>query len=444
MNKNTYVGACCGFFFLSGNAAASGFAVEQQNAAAAGAAFAGAQAEAGDAGFAFYNPAAFGGIENFQASVNGTGLFIDTRYENAENTLFGGTTAAGLTADDGAIDDALVPSLAAAWRVSDNIVAGLTLTAPFGLISNYDEDSVLRFFGLETNLRALSLNPTVAVELTPKITIGGALRIQYLDFTVTNDFDSAGVLASVNIPGNIPGTEVVPSRLADDDIAIGYQIGIQAQLTEKTRGGLSFTSRIDHNLEGPAEFDLTNSPAGQTIAALVGALQPNVFSAEIPTPASIGIGLTHDVTDKFTLKASGVFTLWHSFEQFEATFENTDQPPEILTQDWRDVWGISVGGEYDISDRVSIRAGVFIDETPVNETFTSPRVPDADRIWLNAGFSKKISQRIGADFAAGYLLSENARVRQPAERAENAFRGAASADFETNALFVSLRLKYER
>ena len=48
---------------------------------------------------------------------------------------------------------------------------------------------------------------------------------------------------------------------------------------------------------------------------------------------------------------------------------------------------MSLGAEYDVSDKLTLRAGTMFDESPINDDFRGFRVPDGDRTWLSAGLS---------------------------------------------------------
>jgi len=444
MKNASLLGIICWACGAAG-ASAGGFALEQQNAAAIGAAYAGAQAEPGDAGFLFYNPASLGDMGGLQISVNAAGVFFtEASYANAAGVLLGAAPIPGQSAGDGALKNATIPNISIGLPVSDSVFLGLMVNAPFGLNSDYARDSIIRYHALETDIKTISIAPAAAIAISPHITVGGALRIQILDFSAGNAIDAAGILTASAIPGFVPGTDDVFVALDAKDTAIGYQFGVQGKLTPRTRIGVNFTSKIEHNLEGAAEFEFSASPAGQTLNGAFNLFQDTGFSSALATPASISAGAAHDMSDAFTLKASAVYTLWNSFENIAAVFDNPAQPPETLTQDWKDSWAFSIGGDFHVSPHTTLRAGFMVDASPVNDTFASPRIPDADRYWINAGFTQKFGDRFSADFGAGYVFVDARRIAQPATLPENLFRGALTADYDANAFLASLRLMYRR
>ena len=429
---------------LSAGAQAAGYALEQQNAAAIGSAYAGVQAESSDVGNVYYNPAALSGIDGLQISANASAIIINSSYSNAAGTLLGLIPTPGLNADNGALKDTVLPSVFLGFRINDAVSIGLGLNAPFGLNSIYSTGSVARYHAIETDLKAISINAAAAVNLSPRLSLGGAVRIQRLDFNVGNAIDSAGVLTANSIAGFVPGSDDAIVALEANDFAIGYQFGAIARPTDRLRLGVNYTSRIEHDFRGDAEFDIASSPASQLLNGSFGLFQDTMFSGALTTPASVSAGGAYDLTDRFTLKASAVYTLWHSFENIVVTFDNPAQPAEVLTQDWKDSWAFSIGGDFALNEGTTLRAGFMYDASPVNDAFASPRIPDADRYWINAGLSQSVSDRMSVDFGAGYVFVDQRLISQSPALPENLFRGSLSTSYETNAFVLSLRLLYNR
>lgn len=429
---------------LSFSAQAAGYALEQQNAAAIGNAYAGAEAETGDVGNVYNNPAALADINGLQISANASAIIIDSSYSNAAGTLFGLAPTPGLGADGGALKDTVLPSIFLGFRVNEAVSLGFGVNAPFGLNSTYSTNSVARYHAVYTDLKAISFNAAAAIKLSPRLSVGATIKVQRLDFNVGNAIDSAGILTANAIAGFVPGTDDALVTLDANDFAVGYQFGVIAQPNERIRIGLNYTSKIDHEFSGDAAFDISSSPASQLLNGSFGLFQDTTFASALSTPASISFGAAHDITGKFTLKGSAVYTLWHSSEEIVVTFGNPAQPAETLTQDWGDSWAMSLGGDYDLTQGTTLRAGVMFDASPVNDAFASPRIPDADRFWINAGITQKVSDRMSVDLGAGYVFLEQRNIAQPTALPENLFRGSLTTGYDTNAFVLSLRVLYNR
>ena len=182
--------------------------------------------------------------------------------------------------------------------------------------------------------------------------------------------------------------------------------------------------------------------AAQALTGL-GLLQDGGFAAELTTPATTQAGFAYDATPALTLLGSVAFTEWSSFEEIAAFFDNPAQPPDIVTQDFKDVWSGSVGAEYQVSPKFTLRAGVMLEDSPVNDAFASPRIPDNDRLWLAAGFSSDVSDRAALHFGVNYVLNEERPINQSGAVPENLARGSASTTVESSLLILGLGVDFK-
>ena len=184
---------------------------------------------------------------------------------------------------------------------------------------------------------------------------------------------------------------------------------------------------------------MRNSTAAQALTNF-GLLQDTGFEASLTTPAMTQAGAAFDVTPNFTVMGSVTYTEWSSFEEIAAYFDNPLQTPDIVTQDWKDVWGASFGAEYEARPGTKLRAGVMIEDSPVNDDFASPRIPDNDRFWIAAGASQQLGEKMELHFGANYVFNDNRTISQSGAAPENLFRGSAEAVVESNLLILGIGL----
>ena len=431
-------------FFLatiSAPAFASGFALNAQNAETLGAAMAGAQAERAKPSMAYYNPASIVGVEGVEGSFSVFGVFVDSSYENSSGTLLGLAPVQGAAAGESAIGDGVFPDVAIAGRVNDRLYFGVSFNTPFGFDSSYADDSVIRYHGTVSKVVSVSATPILGVALTDQWSIAGGVRIQYMDVSLDGAIDAAGIATASMIPGFTPGTDDVFFSLDTNDFAFGYVAGIQGQVTPLLRVGASFTSKIDHDFTGDADFNLGNSVAGQMLA-VGGLFQDTGFTSEITAPGQYQLGAALKVTPRMKLLASTTLTRWSRFEQILAVFDNVAQPPELITQNWRDAWTGSAGAEFSLFPTSTARVGVMYEQTPLNDEFASPRIPDANRVWISAGLSQKVGPAAELHFGASYVFIGDRPIDQPGVRPENLFRGSAMTNINVDALIVSAGLDF--
>lgn len=441
--RKTLLGAAS-FVAAPGVAGAAGFAVEHQNAEAMGSAYAGAQAKGGDAGFAVYNPAAIAGLDRAESSLNAAVLFGETGYSNASGALLGAFPVAGAATDDRVLPEAFITGSAFALPLGDRVTLGLTISTPFGLASEYDVTSAVRYYAQDTTLLTIAVAPTIAFKVTDRIAVGASLKIQYADFTASTVADAGGVAFLNSIPGFLPGSSDLFLEFKADDIAIGFSAGAQVEPVDGFRLGFAYHSAIDHNLDGETTFFTAGSPAAAILNGAVGLFADTGFNSTLELPASYALGASWDVRGRLTFLASATLTRWSVFDQTVFTFDNPAQPPEVITSEWSDSFTLSAGAEFKASERTALRAGFSYDETPVNDRFAGPQIPDTDRRWLLAGVSHAVSDSLSVDIAGGLVVSPKTReVRLDGTEPGNLLRGALNADIDVNTYAASLRIKYK-
>ena len=421
---------------------AAAFALNTQSAESLGAATAGAQAAEATPGNIYFNPAAIVGVEGLEGSLSVVGVLNNSRYSNAEGVLLGTVPVSGQSSGEAPLDDGVFPAAAIAGRLSERFYLGLALYAPYGLSTAYDDDSVIRYHGTASQLFSAVITPVIGVAINENWSLAAGPRFQYVDGTLRGAVDAAGVATALSAPGFVPGTDDVFVDIEADSFDVGFTVGLQGQVTETLRVGLSFNSKIDHGLEGEAVFDAGGSAAGQALQGF-GLFLDTDATADLATPAVAQFGAQLAVAPRVTLLASATYTRWSGFENFITVFDNPFQEADVITQNWNDAWGGSIGAEIELSPSSRFRFGAMYEDAPVDEDFTSPRIPDGDRVWGAVGFSQKLSERVKLNLAGSYLVINDIPIRQPATRPENLFRGGLNADIESEAFVVSAGVDFK-
>ncbi len=421
---------------------AGGFGLNAQSAETLGYAMAGAQAMRASPGSAYYNPASIVGVDGVEGSLSIFGVFVDSGYETATAMLLGGVPASGTTSGEATIGDGVFPDGTIAAPLGDRFYIGLALNAPFGFSSAYDDTSVLRYHGTSSKVISASLTPILGFAINDDWSIAAGPRIQYMDVSFEGYIDAAGVAAGLMVPGFVPGTDDAFFEVGADNFGFGYVVGLQGALAPNLHVGASYTSKIDHDFDGEASFDIASSVAGQTLAAF-GLFQDGGATAPLTAPASVQFGARYDLSPSVSLMASGVWTQWSDFSEVAITFDNPAQPAEIVTQNWRDTWAVSAGLEAQASQSTTVRFGVMVEQTPVVDEFASPRIPDADRVWLAAGLSQDLGDRAELHVGASYVVIDDRPIDQPATRPENLFRGSAQTNVTPDSVVLSIGLDFK-
>jgi long-chain fatty acid transport protein len=81
---------------------------------------------------------------------------------------------------------------------------------------------------------------------------------------------------------------------------------------------------------------------------------------------------------------------------------------------WADSMRYAVGLAYDYGNGITARAGLAYDESPVQNSLRTARLPDANRTWLSFGGSYQLNNRFRLDGAFTHIFVKNAEINDNA------------------------------
>ena len=413
----------------TGNAFAAGYAVKETSASLQGMAYAGAAAGGEDISALFNNPAALGLYDGTNISAHGALIIPDVAvqadpFPNTRTTLGAPVDGSRSATTD---DLAAIPATYGAFQINDTLSAGIGITAPYGLVTDYGRNWAGRYHATYSELLTLNVNPVVAYTPTPWFTFGAGIVGQYAKAQLENAVDF-GTLARAGGGPTTGGQGATDgyARVEGDDIAFGGTVGVIIRPNARLRFGASYRSKIEHDLEGDVDFDV---PAGfGGVAGALGLVDQDA-RAEAVTPASASFGIAYAVTDRLTLAAEADWTQWSDFEELRIRGDLVN-PISVTSQEYDDSWFVSVGGSYQATPALKLRLGLAFDQGAANAEFVTPRVPGNDRYWFSAGASYDITDTATIDIGYTYVSVDDVDIalETGAPPNENFARGRLEAD----------------
>ncbi|NOY13282.1 MAG: aromatic hydrocarbon degradation protein [Deltaproteobacteria bacterium] len=429
----------CLVLISAGSVSAAGFALIEQSVSGMGNAYAGGAAVAEDATTIFFNPAGMTRLDKRQV-VSGLHLIKPSaKYrDSGSTTVLGAALIGGDGGDGGSL--AAAPNFYYAMPLENGLVIGVGVNSPFGLATKYDSDWIGRYHGIESEVKTVNVNPSIAYKFGDMLSVGAGVNIQYLEAKLSNAIDF-GTLDAVSFGGAFsltPQGDDGYVTLKGDSIAYGYNLGILLELSEDSRIGLAYRSKISHKVEGDADF--TNSPAG-IVAATGGWFTDTDVKATVELPSSFSISAYHRFNSTVAIMADATRTNWSSFKELRFAFAS-GQPDGVTTESWQDSWRYSLGATITPNDVMTVRLGVAYDETPIPDSaHRTPRIPGADRTWVALGMGYKFSDAINLDVAYTHLFVKDA-VIDKAATGEDALRGALTGSYDSTVDIASVQLTY--
>jgi long-chain fatty acid transport protein len=428
---------------MASGASASGFQLMEQNASGLGNAYAGQGASAQDASTIFFNPAGMTYLpgKNVVGSINA--IRPSAQFSNTTSTLAPLQTSLGGNGGDAGAW-AFVPNAYFSWQLAPQLFVGLGLNAPFGLKTEYDPAWVGRFHAIESELKTININPSIAFRVNNVVSLGAGVSYQKADATLTNAVNysaaafGAGGVALLGAIGGA-GKEGV-AKVEGDDWAWGYNFGAMFDISPDTRAGVAYRSSTSYKISGTVAF--SNRPA-----LLAGGLPDGPVTADITLPATASVNLFHKINPQWELLADLSWTEWSRLKTLNIV-RSTGALLATTPLNWRDTWRVGVGANYNINNAWTLRVGTAYDQSPVPDADRTPRIPDQDRVWLAIGAQYRLSKQAAIDFGYAHLFVKDGSVNlcNAAQAAANpaacAGKNNLVGTFQNDVNILSTQLRY--
>jgi long-chain fatty acid transport protein len=279
------------------------------------------------------------------------------------------------------------------------------VNSPFGLVTKYDNDSILHQTGIAgtSEIFTLNVNPAVSVEVTDWLAVATGAQIQYFDGRLTRQ-----ALGPLGI-----------SSLDGDGIGLGFTAGIRIAPVPGTEIGLGYRSFIDHEVDGTLET--TN--AGDF----------HVHADGLNLPDIVTLGIRQSITDRFPrLGGSRVVELEpmaHLGGQGRSCADRTTirlrRQLELLAR-----------RRVRHTQRAAVRAGIGYELSPIGDNVRSYRVPYNDGILLSVGASYRLDDRFSLDLGYGFVTVEDMDILAADEGGPDA-NGPFSGRADTHLHYLS-------
>ena len=359
-------------------AVAGGFGIGTQSGSGTGNAFAGGAAAADDASVAWFNPALMPLIPGKQVAGALHALKPSFKFENTASTSPLGTGEGG----DGG-DWAYVPNAFFTMAINPNWSFGLALNVPFGLKTEYEDGWRGQFTALKSEIKTVNINPSIAYKISDMVSIGAGFSYQKIEAELTNIAGAPGI-----------------SKLEADDDGYGFNLGVMIQASPTTRIGAHYRSKIKYDLEGDVTFS-------------VAAAGNSNIRADLEVPDSFSVSFYQALGTNWELMGDLTWTGWSSLQQLQVIRTSGPLAGATLTTlqfQWDDTWRYGIGANYKMNPQTKLRFGLAFDETPTNDTYRTPRLPDEDRTWVALGVQYKPSKTSILDFGYAHEFIKDASI----------------------------------
>lgn len=319
-----------------------------------------------------YNPA---GITRLQGSWIGGGLsYINPRGRVDFNGVWAGGQTWSNTEAPG-----YVPNFYYVKQQNEKLWWGIGIFSRFGNSTEYEPTWPGRYNSYLAKITGVTIQPTIAYKVTDKLSVAAGADINYIKLDIKKRIPQASILG-------VAGPDV-DFELTGDNIAWGWLLGLNYDMTDSTSFAAVYRSKITQNMDADANLSLSflNTGAHGTVTL----------------PDSLALGIGHKFDDKTRVELGAVYTKWSTYDKLEITFDK-NLPTSSDIKNWKDVWRYQFGIEHKINDTWSIMGGYAYDNSPMPDETMDFMVPTGDRQTISIGFKKR-SENSELAFAWGYM-----------------------------------------
>jgi long-chain fatty acid transport protein len=267
-----------------------------------------------------------------------------------------------------------LPAAFANLPLGERWAAGLGVTLPYGLSTEWDPNGYFRYQAPHfAQLITVNINPSLAWKITDNLSIGAGLDVMWSQLTLKQYYPWG--LA-------IPLAPDAQLQAEGTGTGVSGNVGITWEFAKGQR--LAATCRAPMNIDYDGSFDISYVPP--PLAGLVPTSSSFASEAKFPTIVSAGYGI--QVSERVRLEIDGE---WLQFSRFQSLpFTVGAQLPGIPTsvpENWRNTFTIGAGGDWALSQHWTLRFGYQYFQTPVPDSTFSPTIPDANQNVFTVGIA---------------------------------------------------------
>ena len=249
------------------------------------------------------------------------------------------------------------PGLYYARPLGERWAVGIGPNSAMGLGASFDDDWAGRYLIQEWSLAFAGIAPSVAYRINERVFNRG-IPAHYV-LTI-----HAGEGRLQFTPGSADGS----FELKANGWGMGVNVGILYELTEHTRFGLTYRSKVSVTEKGKPEFSNLTAERAQLLNKF-GVLNEDI-SIDTSTPQTVNAGMFHEFGNGWSFSLD---VAWVDFSEWgleEVTIG--DSAITMRPGNYNDIWAATVGVNYALTPQWKVSSGVFYVSPPMDEETTRP------------------------------------------------------------------------
>lgn len=298
----------------------------------------------------------------------------------------------------------------AAFRIYDNLAAGISFYTPYGSAINWTRDWPGAVLSQKVNLKMFTLQPTVSWRIIPGLSVGAGMMITWgnvnLDKALISGKSYNSVASMMQMPAiNDNDAAASVNLTGSSQVSLGANVGVMYDIDRRWTVGASFRTEMRMKVKaGEAAVDYATDEARRLLESKIGLIHKANFMASMPAPYVLNIGVAYKPIDRLQLAFDAQLTGWGVYKDLNIEFpEHLSAFDQHIVKDYRNSWCFKLGGEFALTHRFDVRAGLMVDTSPVNKDHYNPETPGMTKIEPTVGFSFRPVDRLSIDVAFMYI-----------------------------------------
>lgn len=310
------------------------------------------------------------------------------------------------------------------YKPCNNLAVGVSITNPAGNSIKWPDNWAGSTLVEEISLKGFAIQPTASYKFSDRVSVGAGLMIDFGNFSLSRALIPVGGLNPIGqmVPALAPAINSFQGQVplsatlsGNAKIGLGVNLGVLINISEKVSLGASFKSTVKLKVnEGEADLNYANEAAKEVIATVnkvkpgtvvVPPLDEGTFTASLPIPHNINVGVSYKPTKKLTLTSELQFVGWQAYDTLTVQFDQSVLNGYSIkaTKGYKNTVITRIGAEYTISKVAIVRLGGYYDTTPVRDNLYNPETPGSNKIAITGGATLSPTKFMDIDLALAYV-----------------------------------------
>ncbi|MDY6973464.1 MAG: outer membrane protein transport protein [Thermodesulfobacteriota bacterium] len=289
-------------------------------------------------------------------------------------------------------DTPVLPYIALVTDAVAPVGLGISVLSTLGTGFSYKDFPLgNRYIDIKSSAGLLSINPTFAYEVNPRLSLGVEINIGYC-------------ISEMKMPLLTPAAQGYLKTDADG-FGLGVLLGLLFKISPSLNFGMSWRSPMKTGLKGDFHLEGLNGD----------------MDVDYYWPQMLLAGIGYYVTPDLALGLCVKWSDWSDFNKSEFKYESF-LPDTPVTTGAEDTWRFQVGMEYFVVKSLALRCGYIYDPAAIKKETISPMLPDMDIHEIFAGIGLRIG-KFFLELGTNYGMWSETRVSNSTTGFEGKYSG---------------------